>query len=464
MAKKDNFLEKWELEFNSCNEKTIYEFASDAARKFYRENNCNRQFPMKLDGLKPVYRRVLIVTLGLADKLQKTAKIVGETMGSLHPHGDSSISPVVSEFVGYGVFDGQGQHGVPSFFGNDTRPAAMRYTEAKLNKRYRDMISPVMEFVPYKDGELEEKEPEYIPTPIPYAIRFGSESLGSGVNGKIPALDAKSLHEAMLTDDFSKIESGYGLEIIKEKSELEKLWNMGEGKLTFRFPVKDIIDEAGRVIGVAMCGKPKLFKPRMNKTSDTDEKNPKRVVKKVAPMSQLKQYADEELITITENSKEYRLEIRLNPRIKKVSITEIRELAELASVHSRTFKLMVTDGNSVFKIPLKYWLKECYDNYVNLISRYKEGNLEKLRFEYRLYELLPKAADLISENKKITEEQLAEGLGVTDMRIVKAILAKTLSQVMAVNNSEKLNSIQMKIDKFTNIDPVNYTEDVISKL
>ena len=164
-----------------------------------------RALPDVRDGLKPVQRRTLydMHELGIYYNrpYRKSARIVGDTMGKYHPHGDSSIyeSLVVmaQDFKkGLALVDGHGN------FGNiegDT-PAAMRYTEARLQKVTQDaMLSDldkdVIDFIPNFDET--EKEPEVLPCRIPNILINGSEGIAVGMTTSIPPHNLGEVIDAM---------------------------------------------------------------------------------------------------------------------------------------------------------------------------------------------------------------------------------------------------------------------------
>ena len=133
-----------------------------------------RALPDVRDGLKPAHRRVLygMRLMGLASNrsYRKCAKIVGEVMGNFHPHGDASIYDTLvrlsQEFnMRYPLVDGQGNFG--SVDGDP--PAAMRYTEARLQGLAEDLMADLekdtVDFVPNYDETTE--EPTVLPAPIP---------------------------------------------------------------------------------------------------------------------------------------------------------------------------------------------------------------------------------------------------------------------------------------------------------
>lgn len=153
-----------------------------------------RALPDVRDGLKPVQRRTLydMYELGIRyDKpYRKSARIVGDTMGKYHPHGDSSIYDALvvmsQDFKkGLPLIDGHGNFG--SIEGDGA--AAMRYTEARLHKITQeaylaDLDKDVVDFVPNFDET--EKEPEVLPVKVPNILINGAEGIAVGMATSIP--------------------------------------------------------------------------------------------------------------------------------------------------------------------------------------------------------------------------------------------------------------------------------------
>lgn len=152
-----------------------------------------RAIPDARDGLKPVQRRVLYdmseLRLGHDKPHRKSARIVGDTMGKYHPHGDSSIYETLvvlsQEFKkGMALVDGHGNFG--SIEGDGA--AAMRYTEARLKKFAEEVylkdLDKTVRFVPNYDET--EHEPEVLPVRIPNLLVNGSEGIAVGMSTSIP--------------------------------------------------------------------------------------------------------------------------------------------------------------------------------------------------------------------------------------------------------------------------------------
>jgi DNA gyrase subunit A len=152
-----------------------------------------RALPDVRDGLKPAHRRVLygMRLMGLASNraYRKCAKVVGEVMGNFHPHGDQSIYDTLVRLsqgfnMRYPLVDGQGNFG--SLDGDP--PAAMRYTEARLQALAEDLMADLekdtVDFVPNYDETTE--EPTVLPAPIPNLLVNGSSGIAVGMATNVP--------------------------------------------------------------------------------------------------------------------------------------------------------------------------------------------------------------------------------------------------------------------------------------
>ena len=148
----------------------------------------SRALPDVRDGLKPVHRRVLygMNELGVASNKphKKSARIVGEVLGKFHPHGDSSVYFAMVRLaqpwsMRYPLVDGQGNFG--SVDGDS--PAAMRYTEARLNKLAEETLLDIdkdtVDFQMNFDDSL--KEPTVLPTRIPLLLVNGASGIAVGM-------------------------------------------------------------------------------------------------------------------------------------------------------------------------------------------------------------------------------------------------------------------------------------------
>src|SRR4249920_2056423 len=164
-----------------------------------------RALPDARDGLKPAHRRVLygMKTMGLSASrgYRKCAKIVGEVMGNFHPHGDASIYDTLVRMaqdfnMRYPLVDGQGNFG--SIDGDP--PAAMRYTEARLESLADDAMDDLdketVDFTPNYDETTE--EPTVLPAPFPNLLVNGSAGIAVGMATNVPPHNLREVVDACI--------------------------------------------------------------------------------------------------------------------------------------------------------------------------------------------------------------------------------------------------------------------------
>jgi DNA gyrase subunit A len=165
---------------------------------------ASRALPDVRDGLKPVQRRILYSMIELnngPDKPhRKCARIVGDTMGKYHPHGDSSIYGALVNMaqewsMRYPLVDGHGNFG--SVDGDGA--AAMRYTEARLSKMAMEMLADIgkdtVDFVPNFDET--EKEPTVLPSRFPNLLVNGTQGIAVGMATNIPPHNLREIINAV---------------------------------------------------------------------------------------------------------------------------------------------------------------------------------------------------------------------------------------------------------------------------
>ena len=190
---------------------------------------ASRALPDVRDGLKPVQRRVLFSMIELnngPDKPhRKCARIVGDTMGKYHPHGDSSIYGALVNMAQewstrYPLVDGHGNFG--SVDGDGA--AAMRYTEARLSKISMEMLADInkntVDFVPNFDET--EKEPSVLPSRFPNLLVNGTSGIAVGMATNIPPHNLREIIHAVVKIIDNIVEEG-------RETEIEELLNVVKG-------------------------------------------------------------------------------------------------------------------------------------------------------------------------------------------------------------------------------------------
>ncbi len=218
----------------------------------------SRAIPDFRDGLKPVQRRIIysMYELGVThDKpYKKSARIIGETMGKYHPHGDSSIYEALARMaqdfsLRYTLIDGQGNFG--SIDGD--APAAMRYTEARLGKMAEEMVRDIeketVPFSPNFDGSLD--EPVYFPSRIPQLLINGTSGIAVGMATNMVPHNLSEISDAIMygidhpdcnVEDLLKFVQGPdfpGGGKIYRNSDLLNIYRTGHGKVFCQGEIDD---------------------------------------------------------------------------------------------------------------------------------------------------------------------------------------------------------------------------------
>jgi len=211
----------------------------------------SRALPSVEDGMKPVHRRILYAMklLGLEKGMtKKSARIVGDIIGKFHPHGDTAVYDAMVRMaqdfsLRYPLILGQGNFG--SMDGD--RAAAMRYTEAKLNKiaveLLQDIDKETVKFNPNFDNSL--KEPELLPGKVPNLLINGSSGIAVGMATNIPPHNLNEVCDATIklidkpaidTDELLEIVKGpdfpTGGQLVSEN--LKEIYENGKGGIVLR--------------------------------------------------------------------------------------------------------------------------------------------------------------------------------------------------------------------------------------
>src|SRR5512143_168419 len=216
-----------------------------------------RALPDARDGLKPVHRRILYAMneMGIRSNTpyKKSARIVGEVLGKFHPHGDSAVYETMARMaqdfsMRYLLVDGQGNFG--SVDGD--APAAMRYTEARLQKMAEDLLADIdkdtVDFGPNFDDSLD--EPLVLPARVPNMLLNGTSGIAVGMATNIPPHNLRELTTAIifLIDNYDSMDDIPLDELMKHipgpdfptggiivgRDGIESAYGTGKGRLVVR--------------------------------------------------------------------------------------------------------------------------------------------------------------------------------------------------------------------------------------
>ncbi len=224
----------------------------------------DRALPDVRDGLKPVHRRILFAMhkngLSYSAKFKKSATVVGDVLGSYHPHGDISVYyamvKMVQEFAArYPMITGQGNFG--SVDGDS--PAAYRYTEAKMSRladeMLRDIDKDTVVWTPNFDGT--KKEPAYLPAAIPTLLLNGTLGIAVGMATNIPPHNLGEIIDATVhladnksatTEDLLKFIKGPDFPtggVIYDQKDIHNAYAGGRGGIVTRGEAEIVESKSG---------------------------------------------------------------------------------------------------------------------------------------------------------------------------------------------------------------------------
>ncbi len=395
---------------------------------------ASRALPDVRDGLKPVQRRILYSMIELnngPDKPhRKCARIVGDTMGKYHPHGDSSIYGALVNMaqpwsMRYCLVDGHGNFG--SVDGDGA--AAMRYTEARLTKISMEMIADInkdtVDFVPNFDET--EKEPSILPSRYPNLLVNGTTGIAVGMATNIPPHNlrevvnavVKMIDNRVLEDRETEIEEI--LEIIKAPDfptggiilgtrGAEEAYRTGRGKVIVR-AVTNIEPMQNGKNRIVVTELPYL----VNKANMISKIAELVKLKKLDGITALRDESDREgMRVVIELRNDVNPNIMLNKLYKHTQMQDSFGIIMLALVNNEPKVLSITEM-------LKYYIKHQEE----VVTRRTKYDLNKAEERNHILEGLLIALDNIDEVIKIirgsetvalAKEQLMGRFGLTDVQ------------------------------------------------
>jgi DNA gyrase subunit A len=427
-----------------------------------------RALPDVRDGLKPVQRRILYamneLNLDPSKGYKKCARIVGDTMGKYHPHGDSSIYDALVRMaqdfnMRYMLVDGHGNFGSIDGFG----AAASRYTEAKLQRismeMLRDIDKDTVDFIDNYDGEF--KEPTVLPSRIPNLLINGSSGIAVGMATNIPPHNMTEVINAIIKmidnhieehretdiDELMSIVKGPDFPtggIIYGTAGISAAYRTGRGKLKLRARAEVETKPNGREEIIVteipyMVNKQKLIKQIAELVKD----------KRIEGISDVNDYSQKnEIKIVIECKKDANAEIVLN---------QLYKFSQLQESYSMIF-LSIVDG-----VPRILNLKEMLDYYLKyqeeIITRRTRFDLKKAQARIHIVEGLVKALDNIdeviniirsSQVKAEAKERLITRFEFTDIQ-AEAICNMRLIALTGLERDRLLNELaelQAKIAEF----------------
>ncbi len=429
---------------------------------------ASRALPDVRDGLKPVQRRILFAMSELnntPDKPhRKCARIVGDTMGKFHPHGDSSIYGALVNMAQdwstrYPLVDGHGNFG--SMDGDGA--AAMRYTEARLSKISMEMISDInKDTVDFADNfDATEKEPVIMPSKYPNLLANGTTGIAVGMATNIPPHNLRELIEAVNKiidnriledrdtdiDEIMDIIKGpdfpTGAEILGRRG-IEEAYRTGRGKIK----VRSIAD-----IEVLPNGKSQIIVSELPFMS-----NKSRLIERIADLVKLKKLDGITAISDHSNREGMRICIELRKDVNaNVMLNKLYKMTQLQDSFGVNMLALVDGQPKVLNLlqMLEYYLAHQEE----VFTRRTQYDLNKAEERAHILEGLLKALDHIdeiirliraSENTQEAKNKLIEAFGFSDVQ-AQAIVDMRLRALTNLERNRLQNEyseLEIKIKEY----------------
>lgn len=434
----------------------------------------SRALPDVRDGMKPVHRRILYVMNELSlwpeKPFRKSASIVGDVMGNYHPHGDAAIYDALVRLsqdfsLRYPLVNGHGNFGS---IDNDP-PAAMRYTEAKLNKISLEMLADLdketVDFVPNYDERL--KEPSVLPAKLPNLLINGSYGIAVGmacnipthnltevINGTIaqlenPDITNEELMEYIKGPDFPT--AG----IIVGKEGIKNAYTTGRGKVCVRAKAEIEEDNRGRYKIIVT-----EIPYQVNKAALVENIAKLVQLKTIEGISDLRDESDREGLRIAiELKRDANPNVVLNMLYKHTQLQTTQSMLMLALV----------DGQ-----PKVLTLREILGEYIkhreNVIIRRTKFDLRKAEARLHILEGLRIALDHIDEIIRIIREsydnagqRLMEAFGLSEIQAT-AILEMKLRTLQGLQREKIEDEYNNLVELIKHLKEILASEELVRNI
>ncbi len=415
----------------------------------------SRALPDVRDGLKPVHRRILYSMeekgLRSSGPTRKCAKIVGDVLGSYHPHGDASVYDALVRLgqdfsLRYPVIFPQGNFGT---IGGDP-PAAYRYTEAKMAKIAETMVEDIkketVDFIPNFDDST--KEPTVLPAKFPFLLANGSSGIAVGMATNMPPHNLREIADAV---------SAY---IDNPEIEIDELCKYMKGP---DFPTGGVIYGRKGIKQAFKTGRGKIL-VRGKFTIEVDKKGKETIVFTEVPyqvntttlVSRIGELAREKVIDGIANVNDEtsdRTGLRIVIELKRGAITKVvlNQLFAKTALQSSfgVINLALVNGRPE-TLNLKLLVKYFVEHRVDVVTRRTKFDLRKAEERAHILEALIVAIDNIDEVIKIirasrdtqtAKNNLMERFGFDDVQ-AQAIVDMQLKRLTSLEIEDLRKELQ----------------------
>jgi len=461
------------------------EYASRAYLEYAMSVVKGRALPETADGQKPVQRRILYTMermgLGGNAKPVKSARVVGDVMGKLHPHGDASIYEAMvrtaQDFsLRYPLVDGQGNFGSRDGDG----AAAMRYTEARLHKNAQLLLSELdedtVDFGPNYDGSAQ--EPKVLPARLPMLLANGASGIAVGMATEVPSHNLRELaaaavwalrnrdREGALTiHELMKLVPGpdypAGGQIVSSGKEIAQAYESGRGSLRVRarWTVENLARGQWRVIVTELPPSASTQKvlEEIEEASNPQVKKDKKTL--TQEQLQLKALMLSVLDKVRDESdKDHPVRLVLEPKSSKISVDEMMAvlLANTSLETTEPVNLVAVDREGrPRQFSFVGLLLQWCDFRIEVVRRRTEFRLRKAEDRIHILEgrrkillNIDKAIRIIRESDE-PKPALVDAFGLSDRQAedILEIRLRQLARLEGIRIDQELQQLQSTRDE-----------------
>lgn len=434
----------------------------------------SRALPDVRDGMKPVHRRILYVMNELSlwpeKPFRKSASIVGDVMGNYHPHGDAAIYDALVRLsqdfsMRYPLVNGHGNFGS---IDNDP-PAAMRYTEAKLQKISLEMLTDLdketVDFVPNYDDRL--KEPSVLPAKLPNLLINGSYGIAVGmacnipphnltevINGTIAKLDNPEITNEELMAFIKGPDFPTG-GLILGKDGIKNAYTTGRGKVCVRARAEIEEDSKGRYHIIVT-----EIPYQVNKAALVENIAKLVQLKTIEGISDLRDESDREgLRIVIDLKKDANPNVVLNLLYKHTQLQNTQSMLMLA----------IVDGQPRI-LKLNEILEEYIKHRESVVIRRTKFDLAKAEARLHILEGLRIALDHIDEIIKIirsayddAQQRLMESFGLSEIQ-ANAILEMRLRTLQGLQREKIENEYNELVKLIAHLKEILASEQLVKDI
>jgi hypothetical protein len=261
---------------------------------------------------------------------------------------------------------------------------------------------------------------------------------------------------AHINDDPNLLMPGTDIILNKRKSQLHKIWDTGQGKISYMFKIdEDATSIDGETKGFLLYGDPRVIQVSINKGNKKTK-------------SKMEDWIDKGLVIMREESGRFsgyenyqkKLFFSVKPRQRQVTMEMLRQELEILRYHEFTYKVGVTDGSVTRVLPLKTWIMITNNKYNQLVDAYKDDHIKKFQMDIDVLAIIPAVVKLLQKDQSMSNEAMAEEIGTT-IELVNKAMSKPIRFLRNVDVDAEILRLKDLIETIKSIIPEDFYENLL---